>query len=94
MLCIWRLILGESPRSLLNRKVGGPQSRSGRCAEWTSFCSSKESNLGSSVVQSVAQPFALETPFSFDSDRSATSSFYVTINVANENIMSFFAVSS
>jgi hypothetical protein len=37
-------------------------------------------------------PFALETPFSFDSDGSATSGWYVKINVANGNLMRFLAV--
>jgi hypothetical protein len=36
--------------------------------------------------------FAPETPFSFYSDRSATRGWYITINVANENLMSFHAV--
>jgi hypothetical protein len=36
------------------------------------------------------QAFALETPFSFDSDWSATLGCYVKINVANDNVMSFF----
>jgi hypothetical protein len=36
--------------------------------------------------------FVPETPFSFDSDRSATRGCSVTINVANENIMRFLAL--
>lgn len=38
------------------------------------------------------QDFALESPFTFDSDRSASRGSYVTISVANENLMNFLVV--
>jgi hypothetical protein len=40
----------------------------------------------------LSTPFALETPFSFDSDLSTTRSLYVTINIAIGNLMSFLVV--
>jgi hypothetical protein len=33
-------------------------------------------------------PFVLETPFYFDSDRSASRGRYIKINIANENLTS------
>jgi hypothetical protein len=44
------------------------------------------------LITSNILPFALETPFYFDSDRSATRDWYVKINVANENLKRFLAV--
>jgi hypothetical protein len=38
--------------------------------------------------------FELETPFTFDSDMSATRDWYVTNNVSNENLTSFLVVVS
>jgi hypothetical protein len=43
-------------------------------------------------ITSNIVPFALETPFSFDSDRSATHDRYLKISIANEDFMSFLAV--
>jgi hypothetical protein len=40
----------------------------------------------------LSKPFAFETPLSFDSNRSATHGWYVTIDDANENLMSFLAI--
>jgi flavin reductase (DIM6/NTAB) family NADH-FMN oxidoreductase RutF len=37
-------------------------------------------------------PFAFQTPFSSDSDRNATRGRYVTINIANESLISSHAV--
>jgi hypothetical protein len=44
------------------------------------------------LITSNILPFAHKISFSLDSDRSATRGWYVKINVANENLMSFLAV--
>jgi hypothetical protein len=41
------------PCTHLNGRVGGPQSRQGRCGEQKRVCSCEESNTDSSVVQIV-----------------------------------------
>jgi hypothetical protein len=49
-------------------------------------------NVPAGPLASNMVPSALETPFSFDSDRCSTRGRYVKINVSNENLMSFLAV--
>jgi hypothetical protein len=48
------LLRGEQPRYPLDRRLGGPHSRSGRCEDEKNLLPLPESNLDSSVVQSVA----------------------------------------
>jgi hypothetical protein len=53
--------------------------------------------FGDLVAQACVLPIlsissATETPFSFDSDRRASRGWYVTTNVANENVINFLAL--
>jgi hypothetical protein len=45
---------GKCPRYLLDRRLGGPQSRSGRGGEETIFLRYRDSNSNPSVVQLIA----------------------------------------
>jgi hypothetical protein len=40
----------------------------------------------------LSEPFAVDAPFTSDSNRSTSRDSYVTMNVANENVMNFLAV--
>jgi hypothetical protein len=45
-------------------------------------------------IRHILVPFALETQFFFDTDRSATRGQYATTSTANENSVNFLAVSN
>jgi hypothetical protein len=45
------------PRCPLDRRLGGPQSRSGLIGQRKNFCLCRESNLDSPVVQTIARHY-------------------------------------
>jgi hypothetical protein len=55
---------GKRPRYALDRRLGGPQSRSGTVEERKMFCTCQESNPSSSAIQPIPWPNTILTELS------------------------------
>jgi hypothetical protein len=79
----------RSWNSRRNCDVGGWYTDLSHKYKWNGVRSGDLGGQEVSSVRAILKPHTFQTPFSFVSNQSTTRGWYVTINVANGNLISF-----